>query len=136
MQFAKLITNWKALIMPDIEGFDGDIEDRPLDPRQEEAREYLRTFFEQNKEQVFFSKQLEVRNEHRYFHWITYRAIRELEDEGLLNGEWRKLPGAGAVRLLWHRSFRYYKREASRVVSVVDEYANPNISASIGFMVS
>lgn len=118
--------------MPDIADFDDDIEEHPPDPRQEEAREHLRTFFEKNKGQVFFSKQLEVRNEHRYFHWITYRAIRELEDEGLLNGEWRKLPGASSVRLLWHKSFRYYKREANRIASIVNEYANPNISASIG----
>jgi hypothetical protein len=34
--------------------------------------------------------------------------------------------------LLWHRNFRYYKREAKRVASVVDEYANPNIGAALG----
>jgi hypothetical protein len=118
--------------MLDIFDSDEDVAERPPDPRQEEARDYLRDFFEKNKERVFFSKQLEVRNEGRYFHWITYRAIRELEAEGLLNGEWRKLPGASSIRLLWHKTLRYYKREANRVAKVVEEYANPNIGASIG----
>lgn len=118
--------------MLDIFDTDEDVAERPPDPRQEEARDYLRDFFEENKEQVFFSKQLEVRNEGRYFHWITYRAIRQLEAEGLLNGEWRKLPGASSIRLLWHKNLRYHKREANRVAKVVGEYANPNIGASIG----
>ena len=52
--------------------------------------------------------------------------------EGLIKSEVRKLPRAGTIKLLWHRSYRYYKREASRLIALVDEYANPNISEFIG----
>lgn len=118
--------------MPDYDDLNGDVSERPPDPRQEEARDYLRNFFEQRTEEVFFSRQLEVQNEHRYFHWITNRAIRDLEGEGLIRSEWRKLPRASSIKLMWHKNFRYYKREANRIASIVDEYANPNISAAIG----
>lgn len=104
----------------------------PFDAFEKDARQHLRLFFEQNTRRVFFSRQIEVQNEGRYFHWITNRAIRDLEGEGLVKSEVRKLPRAGNVKLLWHRSFRYYKKEAARVVALVDEYANPNISEYIG----
>ena len=106
--------------------------DQPSDVYEKDARERLRPFFEENHDRVFFSRQIEVQNEDRYFHWVTNRAIRDLEGEGLLKSEVRKLPRAGTIKLLWHRTYRYYKREASRLVTLVDEYANPNISEFIG----
>src|SRR5678816_4019803 len=106
--------------------------DQHLDIYEKDAREHLRPFFEQHRDRVFFSRQLEVQNEDQYFHWVTNRAIRDLEGEGLINTEIRRLPRAGTIKLLWHRSNRYYKREANRVIALVDEYANPNISEFIG----
>jgi hypothetical protein len=109
-----------------------DTESQSADVYEEGAREYLRSFFELHRDQVFFSRQLEVQNEDRYFHWITNRAIRELEGEGLIKTEVRKLPRAGTIKLLWHRNYRYYKLEARRLIGLVDEYANPDISEFIG----
>jgi hypothetical protein len=51
----------------------------PPDERELEARDALREFFQNNRETVFFSRQLEVLYEDTYFHWITNRAIRDLE---------------------------------------------------------
>src|ERR671939_419793 len=94
---------------------------RPPDPKEVEARDYLREVFENKRERVVFSRQLEVQLEHKYFHWIRNRAIRNLAfGEGLLKTETRKLPRAGSVRLYWHKSFRYYKREANRIAQVID----------------
>ncbi len=120
--------------MADYEEFDReeDISERPPDPRQISAREALIQFFEEHREQVFFSRQLEVRYEQDYFHWITNRALRDLEDLGLVRSEWRTLRSGGRVRLLWHRSYRFYRRSANRVISLVEEYADPNIGASLG----
>jgi hypothetical protein len=36
------------------------------------------------------------------------------------------------LKLLWHRSYRFYRRSATRVISLVEEYADPNIGASLG----
>ena len=53
---------------------------------------------------MFFSRQLEVRYEQAYFHWITNRALRDLEAMGLVRSEWRTLRSGGRVKLLWHRA--------------------------------
>lgn len=114
--------------------FGGALEDDDVvgDPTQREAREELRAFFDANRDRVFFSRQLEVLHEGEWYHWITNRALRELIAEGLIKTEHRELPGAGGVNLMWHRSHRYYRRDATRLMRLVQEYANPNIGAAIG----
>ncbi len=69
--------------MAEYDDFDiEDVYERPPDPQQTSARESLGAFFEEHREQVFFSRQIEVQNEDRYFHWVTNRALRELVDMG------------------------------------------------------
>jgi hypothetical protein len=102
------------------------------DPVEVDAREFLRSFFERNPERVYFSRQLEVQNENRYFHWITNRAVRDLEAEGAILSETRSLRSGGTVKLVWLRGYRYYKREAARLVELVNEYSDPNIGAALG----
>lgn len=120
--------------MTDFSDVDDEMDkiERPPDPVEESAREHLRIFFEEHKEEVFYSRQLEVRNENTFFHWITNRAIRDLEAEGLVRSEWRTLSGGGTIKLLWHRGFRFYKRSAAKVVAMVEEYSNPNVSHALG----
>lgn len=59
--------------MADYEEFDSaeDVYERPPDPQQIDARQTLTQFFEAHREQVFFSRQLEVLHEQDYFHWVT-----------------------------------------------------------------
>jgi hypothetical protein len=114
-------------------GLVGKAEDaRSTDSREEDAVKKLRGFFQSHRTSVFFSRQIEVQNEGEYFHWITNRALRELRDEGFLYGETRILRTGGAINLLWHRSYRFYRRSATRLVDLVDEYADPNIGGVIG----
>ncbi|MCU1265983.1 MAG: hypothetical protein JWM21_2301 [Acidobacteria bacterium] len=110
------------------EGFTAESDD----PVEASAREFFRTFFERNSQSVYFSRQLEVQNEDRFFHWITNRAVRDLVAEGTILTESRKLSSGGTVKLLWHRGYRYYKREAARVVELVNEYSDPNIGGALG----
>src|SRR5580765_4418234 len=71
-------------------------EDQVLDAYEKDARDHLRPFFEQHRDRVFFSRQLEVQNEDRYFHWVTNRAIRDLEGERDLSGlKYVGCPGRG-----------------------------------------
>ncbi len=104
----------------------------PGDEREIEARDHLREFFNTHRERVYFSRQLEVMNEGRYFHWITNRAIRDLEAEGLIKSEWHKLRTGTSIKLVWHKGYRFYKRSANRLVSLVEEYSDPNIGAALG----
>ena len=92
----------------------------------------LRAFFVEHREEVFFSRQLEIQHEQDYFHWVTNRALRELRDEGFILGETRPLRTGGSINLLWHRGYRFYRRRAARLVSLVEEYADPNIGGVVG----
>lgn len=114
------------------EDFDEIYEDFPPDEHLIEVSEKLRDFFDNNKETVFFSRQLEVLNEHDYFHWITSRAIRQLEAEGLIRSERRPLRTNTSIKLVWHKSYRFYKRSAKALVSLVEDYSDPNIGAFLG----
>lgn len=105
---------------------------RPPDPVEKEAEDVLKKFFEENSESVFFSRQIEIRHEDIYFHWITNRAIRSLIEQKYILTETRPLKPGGAIKLLWHRKFRYYRRAATDVVKIVEEYAHPNIGGALG----
>jgi hypothetical protein len=115
----------------DVEDLGGQ-EDSPPDPKAEEAVSHLRDFFGTHKEAVYFSRQLEVMHEDRWFHWITNRGLARLVEEGLIKAEQRTLSTGGKIVLLWHKAHRYYRRDAKRLVALVDEYANPNIGSAIG----
>jgi hypothetical protein len=67
------------------------------------ARDRLRRVFDENRERVFFSRQIEVQNEGNYFHWITNRAIHDLEAEGAIKSEWRTLSTGTSIKLVWHK---------------------------------
>jgi hypothetical protein len=110
--------------------------DEPPERRPDEyvisAHERLKAFFEKNNTRVFFGNQLAVQNEDSFFHWVTYRAIAELIGEGVVRTEARELNFGGEIKLLWHRSHRYYKRDAKKVIALVEEYGSPNIGGALG----
>jgi hypothetical protein len=54
------------------------------DPRVPEVKERILEHFREHEGDVFYERQLEVLFEDDYFHWLTARALRELEDEGRL----------------------------------------------------
>jgi hypothetical protein len=106
--------------------------EREPDEYEVSARKRLETFFGNNDSDVFFGNQLAVQNEDDFFHWITYRAISYLIDVGVLNTENRKLSIGSEIKLVWNRRHRYYRRDAKRVVQLVEEYGSPNMCAAIG----
>jgi hypothetical protein len=54
--------------MAGIEDFDDYEYVSATDPHEAQAREHLRQFFDKHREEVFFSRQIEVQNEDVYFH--------------------------------------------------------------------
>jgi hypothetical protein len=102
------------------------------DRAEQEAKDALRALFSERRQEVFFSRQLEVMQERAWFHWVTKRALKALVAEGLVHSEQRRLAFGGTVNLFWHRSYRYYRRDAARVVDLINEYANPNMGAALG----
>jgi hypothetical protein len=53
--------------------------------------------------------------EREYFHWVVNRALRRLVEEGRIHTETRQLSTGSVIKLLWHRSYRSYKRDADEV---------------------
>jgi hypothetical protein len=101
--------------------------------RQEEAAAVaVERYFEEHRDRVFFSRQIEVMLEREWFHWVTNRALRVLIARGTLRNEVRPLSTGGTVNLMWHRSYRYYRRDAARLIALVEEYADPNHGAALG----
>lgn len=111
---------------------DAEPEAAPADPAHSRAVEEIRRFFQSHREQVFYSRQIEVLFERHFFHWISNRAIHHLLEEGALKEEWRPLGESANMHLFWHRSFRYPRRAAARLVDLVEEFSSPNTSAALG----
>ncbi len=102
------------------------------DEYEEDARDVLGDFFEEHDKGVFYSRQVEVLHERQFYHWVTNRALATLIEEEVLRTEERTLATGGTIHLLWHHRNRYYRRDARALVQLVDEYAAPNIGASLG----
>lgn len=83
--------------------------------------------------QVFYSRQIEVRLERDFFHWITNRAIRELVAAGDIKGDTVPLKTGGEIHLLWSKQFRYFRRSARRVVELVESYSNSTFARLLGY---
>lgn len=109
-----------------------DEEERPPDQHELRAVEVLRNFFDEHRERVFTSRQVEVLHEREFFHWVSNRAVRDLVEEGLVRTEWRKLAFGGSVKLLWHRANRYPRRASAELVALVEDYSAPNIGGALG----
>lgn len=110
----------------------GPAEEPRGDPAERRAREALIEVLEAKYERVYFTRQLEIMLEDSFFHWITGRAIRGLQEEGILMSDVRNLATGGRIKLLWHRRYRYPKRAAAAVVKRVESYADPNVAGAIG----
>jgi len=102
------------------------------DSEEEKARSRLLTFFIDNKETVFYSRQLEVLFEDEFFHWVTNRALRRLIEEGHVLRESRQLEIGSSIKLVWYKSFRFYKRAAQEVFELVDEYTSAATDGTLG----
>jgi hypothetical protein len=103
------------------------------DRYQQLARQELLLFNNpENKSKVFYSRQLEIMFEDKYYHWITNRALRDLVESKEIISQHYNLKNAGSLNIVWHKSFRYYKRAAEKVCELVDSYSSPSLSAGIG----
>jgi len=104
----------------------------PRDKVVDQAKEALTEFFENNDEDVFYMQQLEVLFEKPFFHWVTFAAINELIDEGVLKPEERPLLGETRIKFVFKRGYRYYKRRIREKLQVVREFSDPAIGEACG----
>ncbi len=105
---------------------------RVPDSEEDKARARLLAYFVDHPEEVFYSRQLEIMFEDEFFHWITNRALRRLVAESLVLSEARKLDIGSNIILVWHKSFRFYKRAAKQVYDLVNAYTTAAGDGTLG----
>lgn len=112
-------------------------EGHPRDPVIDEARAAIDEFLSQNKQTMFYLKQLQVVFERRFYHWITAKAISELVDVG----KWRDLlvplredvgPQPTVVRFIFHPRNRYTARAIRRKIALIRRFSTESIGRACG----
>jgi hypothetical protein len=113
--------------------FEPEKEFLPRDTEIDEAKATLIEFFEQNREKVFYYKQLQVKLEKKHFHWITEAAIDELIGENYIGLQIEQLIGATRVNFVFHpRKWRYYKTPIKTSLEVIRAYSHHTIAMACG----
>jgi hypothetical protein len=115
---------------PDIEEFEE--QGRPRDAMVETAKAALRQFFENEAEQVFYKRQLQVMFEDRFFHWITDRALTELEAEGHVASNTEEVPVIKHITFYRARTHRFWRRQAREIARLVQRYSEPDFTQALG----
>jgi hypothetical protein len=96
----------------------------PRDPKIDEAKYALRQFFREHQNDVFYSRQLEVKFENAFFHWITSKSLRELAAEAAIQTFVTTLLGAVPIRFYSSLRNRYWKRRAEEIRKLVATYSD------------
>lgn len=107
------------------------------DPKTQEVKGLMLKLLEDNPTRVYYQRQIEVKYEKQYFHWVTYRAIREIGEESKALIKFHPLEiggGFNKLKIITNRKNRYYKREARKAAKLVEEYSSPDVTREVGFM--
>ncbi|MFH1368058.1 MAG: hypothetical protein ABII64_02900 [Elusimicrobiota bacterium] len=109
-----------------------DIE-KPIreDAYQVQALELIKEIINKNKNDVFYTKQLQILIEDRIFHWVTARAIEDLLEKGgkYLSSRDKK----SDAHVIWHRSNRYYKRKSKALARLIEKHSDISVSEGCGY---
>src|SRR5687767_2899148 len=113
----------------------------PRDPQTDIAKEFLLKFFADHPEDVFYERQLLVWFEDGkysgiprdgFFHWITGRALHELRDEQRIGSEVEELAAGTRIRFYRNKRHRFWKRDAARIKTLVQEFSTERIVKALG----
>lgn len=105
------------------------------DPYFLQAKEDIRALYEKSKSSVFYMRQLQVKFENQYFHWITHHAVTSLTKESYLKQEnvsARIGKRETSFHFFVHHTNRYPKREINKIASLVTELSQEHIMKSCG----
>lgn len=95
----------------------------------------IQEFYKQDPNAVFYMKQLQVKFEKKYFHWITHNAVIGLAKNQFLKQINITVESSGnnlKLHFFAHVSNRYPKRAANALAKIVAEYSQDHIMRSCG----
>lgn len=108
-----------------------------------EAEDVLFALINENPDKVYYERQLQVRFEKDFYHWITSRALDELVDQKIIQsdtlpmklGKQRGAEGRAAsakIRFFFSNKLRYWKRKANATLKIVSAYSEPGFTRGLG----
>ncbi len=121
--------------MPEFDDYDfyGEIEAISEEYKYfEDAKRDITELYELDRRGVYYIRQLQVRFEEKYFHWITYHVLRYLNDDGDLNIVEREQNDGTTRHFYIHPSNRYPKRNINRMEKLINEFSQDHITRSCG----
>lgn len=105
------------------------------DPYFLQAKKEISKLFESDKDSVFYMRQLQVKYEKKYYHWITRNAVTSLTKEGFLRQINKKVSSAGNplnFHFFTHYTNRYPKRDINALSKLVAEFSQDHIMLGCG----
>jgi hypothetical protein len=116
----------------DFEDHFAETEGRPRDSKVDDAKAVLvERFFPEGSKEVFYGRQLEVKLEREFFHWITKKALNELVQEGSV-AFCKESAGYLKAHFYWSRRHRYPRRQIRKTLALIAEFSDPNFTRALG----
>ena len=103
----------------------------PRDPKLDQAIERLRLFFDEHRERLFYSTQIETSLEREFFHWITGRALLEMGNAKEITRISEIVQGQ-PVNFYANRKHRYVRRELKTLTNILGRLFDPEFAHAIG----
>jgi hypothetical protein len=97
-----------------------------------EAQEQIREIYEKDRQSVYYVRQMQIKLEKDFFHWITYNAMVGLREIGYLTDITIKRQTGTSARYFIHKSNRYPKRRIGKMEKLIEEYSDDTITRSCG----
>ena len=111
---------------------DIDREEERTDDYFEQAQVDIMQHVSQQPNRVFYSRQLEVWLEDKYFHWITNRAVRALVSQRRLAVEEVPLSDKTRIKFVFRKGLRYYNRAIKKSLQIVRQYSDQEVAEACG----
>ena len=122
----------KKKILPEFDDFELD-DQYEIDEKYFPAAERdIRQLYENNKDGIYYTRQLQIKFEKAYFPWTTYRVIRHLNDLDFLILIERPQKDATSISFYTHYSNRYPKRKINKLEEIIGEFSQDHITRSCG----
>lgn len=97
-----------------------------------QAQQDIKSLYEKDRESVYYLRQLQVRFEKKYYHWITNNAVIGLYKLGYLQDMRIPKDKGTSTRFFIHKSNRYARRAIQKLEKIVEEYSQDHITRSCG----
>lgn len=98
----------------------------------DEVQQKIREIYENDEKSVYYVRQMQIKFEGKYFHWITYNAMIGLEKIGYLKDKVIAREKGTSTRYFIRKSNRYPMRQINKMEKLIEEYSDETITRSCG----